>query len=125
MGGTSNNVYVMDKEFAWIPSRLISQEGDKAKVEVPTYENETMMLTDGGAGAKKWEEKTISLKFYPGKSMPMQNLNEDGVLNEVEDMVNLPFLHEVRVFAVEEFRVIMTFGFLCCVFFRVKDPKAH
>jgi hypothetical protein len=92
---TSSNVYVMDKEFAWIPARLVSQDGDKATVSIPTYSDEASILTDGGKGAKSWREETVSLKHYPGKSLPLQNMKNDA-LNERQDMVDLPFLHEVR-----------------------------
>lgn len=92
---TSNNVYVMDKEFGWIPARLVDQQGEKAVVSIPTYGDEAAILSDGGKGAKSWREETISLKYYPGKSLPLQNVSKSGTLVEKEDMVDLPFLHEV------------------------------
>jgi hypothetical protein len=91
----SSSVYVMDKEFAWMPARLISTSGDKAVVSIPTYPEEAKILSDDGKGAVSWREETISLKNYPGKTLPLQNV-KDGVLIEKEDMVDLPFLHEVR-----------------------------
>jgi hypothetical protein len=94
--GTSSEVYIMDKEYAWVPARLISQSGEKAVVSIPSYAEEAAILSDGGKGAKSWRDETISLKNYPGKTLPLQNINKDGVLNEVEDMVDLAFLHEVR-----------------------------
>ena len=93
---TSSGVYVLDKEFAWVPARLIEQSGDKATVSIPTYADEASILTDGGKGAKSWREETVSLKHYPGKTLPLQNM-KNGQLNEKEDMVDLPFLHEVRI----------------------------
>jgi hypothetical protein len=92
---TSNNVYVMDKEFAWMPARLVSQDGDKAVVSIPTYADEPSILSDSGKGAKSWREETVSLKHYPGKTLPLQNLAKNGELNKKDDMVDLPFLHEV------------------------------
>ena len=91
---TSSGVYILDKEFAWIPANLIEQTADKARVNVPVYDEEAKILTDGGKGAKSWREETVSLKNYPGKALPLQNI-KNGVLNEKEDMVDLPFLHEV------------------------------
>lgn len=91
---TSGNVYVLDKDFAWVPARLIDQSGEKAVVSIPTYADEGAILTDDGKGAKSWREETISLKHYPGKTLPLQNM-KGGQLNEKEDMVDLPFLHEV------------------------------
>lgn len=92
----TSGVYVLDKEFAWVPAKLIEQSGDKAKVSIPTYADEASILTDGGKGAQSWREETVSLKHYPGQALPLQNL-QNGVLNEKEDMVDLPFLHEVRI----------------------------
>lgn len=96
-GATSNNVYILDKEFAWMPARLVEQAGDSAKVSVPQYEEEEKILCDGGKGAKSWKEQTVKLKFYPGKALPLQNVDKAGCLIEKEDMVDLPFLHEVRL----------------------------
>ena len=95
-GATSNNVYILDKEFAWVPARLIEQSGDSAKVSVPQYADEESIKCDGGAAATGWKEQTVKLKFYPGKGLPLQNTGKDGTLKEREDMVDLPFLHEVR-----------------------------
>lgn len=94
-GATSNNVYILDKEFAWIPARVLEQSGDTAKVSIPVYASEAAILSDGGKGAKSWKEDTVKLKHYPGKALPLQNVNNAGELQEKEDMVELPFLHEV------------------------------
>jgi hypothetical protein len=95
-GTTNNNVYIMHKEYAWVPARLLSVDGEKGKVSVPQYPDEASILTDNGKGATSWEEKTVSLKHYPGKTFPMQNLNKDDELDEKPDMCDLAFLHEVR-----------------------------
>jgi hypothetical protein len=94
-GATSNNVYIMDKKYAWVPARLIEAQGDKAVVSVPEYEDESKILSDGGKGAKRWTEEKVSLKHYPGKALPLQNVDKSGNLTVVNDMVDLPFLHEV------------------------------
>ena len=93
--GTSSNVYIMDKDLAWIPARLVEQSGDKAKVSVPEYESQGAIQSDGGKAAKSWSEREIKLKSYPGKILPMQNVDKAGVLVEKEDMCDLPYLHEV------------------------------
>jgi hypothetical protein len=96
----NNNVYMMHKQYAWVPARLLSIEGAKGKemgkLNVPQYADEASILTDNGAGAISWEEKTVPLKGYPGGTFPMQNTNADDKLEEVADMCDLPFLHEVR-----------------------------
>lgn len=93
---TSNHCYVMDGELGWIPAQLIELAGDKARVNIPTYEEEVKIFNDGGKGAKSWREETIKLKGYPGGTLPIANVDKGGVLVEREDMVDLPFLHEVR-----------------------------
>eukprot|EP00522_Entomoneis_paludosa_P018802 CAMPEP_0172440310 /NCGR_PEP_ID=MMETSP1065-20121228/970_1 /TAXON_ID=265537 /ORGANISM="Amphiprora paludosa, Strain CCMP125" /LENGTH=1156 /DNA_ID=CAMNT_0013189097 /DNA_START=168 /DNA_END=3638 /DNA_ORIENTATION=- len=95
-GATSGMIYVFDKELAWVPARLVSQDGDNAVVSIPTYADEAAILTDGGKGAKSWREEKISLKNYPGKQFPLQNI-KGGKLVEVQDMVDLPFLHEAAI----------------------------
>jgi len=94
--GTSNHVYVMDKDLAWVPAKLIERRDKEAVVSVPTYDEETAIFNDGGKGAKKWTEQVVKLKGYPGGELPMANVDKAGVLLEKEDMVDLPFLHEVR-----------------------------
>jgi hypothetical protein len=94
---TSNNVYIMDKQFAWVPARLVESNGEKAIVSVPEYAEESKILSDGGKGAKSWKEDKVSLKHYPGKSLPLQNVDKAGMLTVVQDMVDLPYLHEVSV----------------------------
>ena len=92
---TSNNVYIMDKKYAWVPARMVENLGDKAIVSVPIYSDEAKILSDGGKGAESWKEDKVSLKHYPGKSLPLQNVDKSGMLTMVPDMVDLPYLHEV------------------------------
>lgn len=99
-GATSNNVYVMDKKYAWVPARLLESNGDKAIVSIPEYESEEKILSDGGKGAVRWKEDKVSLKHYPGGALPMQNVDKGGMLTMVQDMCDLPYLHEVRSYGV-------------------------
>jgi hypothetical protein len=102
---TSNNVYIMDKKYAWVPARLVESNGEKAIVSVPEYADESKILSDGGKGAVSWNEDKVSLKHYPGKSLPLQNVDKSGMLTMVQDMVDLPYLHEVRMLAFQQIRV--------------------
>lgn len=81
----SNNVYILSEESCWIPARLISStENGEA----------TVVLSSSG------QTQTIKLKnnkAYPSQSLPLQNVNEQGALIEVEDMVDLPYLHEAAI----------------------------
>lgn len=89
-------VYVKHPEFAWVPAKLLDTQGDKATVSIPQYKDQQSIVSDGGRGAKKWEEQTVNLKDYPHKVLPLQNVDGNGCLLECADMVSLPYLHEVR-----------------------------
>ena len=93
---TSQNVYIMDKKFAWIPASVKEINGDVAIVKVPEYADEASIMSDGGKGAKSYREEQVKIKHYPGKTLPIQNVDKNGNLTVVNDMVDLPFLHEVR-----------------------------
>ena len=101
MGDKAKNhtyVYIMDKEYAWIPATLLNTEGGKAHVEVPQYSDEQSIICDGGASAKSKSKQTVTLAKYPNKVLPLQNVTAKGDLIEYPDMVEIPFLHEVSLF---------------------------
>lgn len=93
---TSNHVYIKSEEYAWVPARLLETNGGKAEVSVPQYKDENTLQSDGGRAAVRFEKKTVDLSDYPNGALLLQNVDEEGCLNEMEDMVDLPFLHEVR-----------------------------
>lgn len=97
---TSNYVYVSSEEFSWVPARLLETDpaSDTAIVSIPVYKEENDIQSDGGRSAKRHEKHTVKYIDYPNKSLPLQNVDEDGCLQEVDDMVDLPFLHEVCIF---------------------------
>lgn len=74
---TAQHVYIRTQDEAWTPATLISQTGKVAKVQV---------------GA---EIRDIDLSAYPNKVLPLQNVDSNGQLQQLEDMTRLPFLHEV------------------------------
>jgi myosin heavy subunit len=90
-------VYVHDKEFAWVPATLIETKGDKAVVSIPKYANEQAIVSDGGRSGKGVEERTVNLKDYPHKVLPLQNVDGKGNLHQYADMVHLPYLHEAGI----------------------------
>jgi len=96
MGGSSF-VYILSKEFAWHPATLTKTEGKKAHVKVPIYADEKSICSDGGRGAKKSEDQVIDLKHYTANVLPLQNVDANGDLIMFPDMVELPYLHEVRL----------------------------
>lgn len=94
---TSNHVYVKSDEYAWVPARLLESDGEKATVSIPLYRDEQAIQSDGGRGSKTSSKVVVELKDYPTRALYLQNVDEEGNLREVEDMVDLPFLHEVCV----------------------------
>jgi hypothetical protein len=94
--GKSSYVFIRDPEYAWIPAVKLSGDDKKARVKVPQYSEEQKILCDGGNGAKTWEEEDVLLKDYNQGILPMQNVDASGNLRSFPDMVELPFLHEVR-----------------------------
>ncbi|CAB9516520.1 Unconventional myosin [Seminavis robusta] len=89
---TGAEVFIKDKELAWIPARLLDMTADKATVSVPSYGDE-LDIEMGGRGASKWADATVNLKDYAefGKQLPLQN-------NKIlDDMVDLPYLHEAAI----------------------------
>jgi hypothetical protein len=92
-----SHVFIRDPEFAWIPAIKFGGDENKAKVKVPQYSDEQSIICDGGASANKIEEEEVALKDYHRGVLPMQNVKA-GKLTCFEDMVNLPFLHEVSTF---------------------------
>lgn len=91
----SVNVYIRDDTYAWVPARLLEQDKTTAKVSIPQYDSEEQILSDGGEGATGFKDATIKLKDYPNNTVPLQNTNKEGKLAEVDDMCDLPYLHEV------------------------------
>ena len=96
-GGTANNVYVRSDDYAWIPARLVKQGNGEAKVAIPQYEDEEFIMSDGGKAAVGFKSAVVKLKDYPNETLPLQNTSADGTLKEVDDMVDLPYLHEVSL----------------------------
>ena len=87
-------VFIRDPEYAWIPAIKLGGDAKKAKVKVPQYPDEQSIICDCGDTAQGFEEEEVALKDYHKGVLPMQNV-KGGSLSVFEDMVELPFLHEV------------------------------
>ena len=55
-------------------------------------------VCNGKAAKGKFESRKVDLKDYDNGVLPLQNVDSNGALNEVADMVKLPYLHEVSTF---------------------------
>ena len=95
-GGKESLVFIRDPEYAWIPCTKVGGDAKKARVKVPQYPDEQSVLCDGGKGSKGYEEEEVLLNDYHRGVLPMQNVDGSGMLRPFPDMVELPFLHEVR-----------------------------
>jgi len=106
-------VYIASQEFGWLPAKIKSTSGTKAVVEIKDYEDDTTIpacevsISVHPTSAQKKrgitnipvKELEIDLtdKNYSGGVLPLQNVDGDGKLIEVEDMVDLSFLHEAAI----------------------------
>jgi len=95
--GGSNDVYIRSDEFAWVPARLVEQDQTTAKVAIPQYESEELIMSDGGKGAIGFKSAIVKLSDYSSNVLPLQNVNSTGTLTEVDDMVDLAYLHEAAI----------------------------
>eukprot|EP00934_Nitzschia_sp_Nitz4_P004752 Nitzschia sp. Nitz4//scaffold342_size18221//7904//11837//NITZ4_008795-RA/size18221-snap-gene-0.25-mRNA-1//-1//CDS//3329548577//4742//frame0 len=90
---TTNHVYIWEEEHSWIPAQVIDRPSlDTAVVNVPIYADEQAIVCDGGRTARHWNKRTV-----PQSALALQNVDRDGMLQVVEDMVDLPFLHEAAI----------------------------
>jgi hypothetical protein len=120
MSKQASNVLIKDEKWGWIPAVQRGIEKNKASVEVWTYPDEQSVACDNGKGAKgKFEKRVVDLKEYENGCLPLQNVDSNGTLLEVADMVKLPYLHEVRAAGLENQKVDRWFsgrGFLSLLF---------
>lgn len=95
---TVTHVYLRSKEHEWIPALQLKSVNGKATVAVPKFKNEKDMLNCAKASKqfKYNENQVISLADYENGVLPMANVDSDGNPDEYKDMVDLPFMHEVR-----------------------------
>jgi hypothetical protein len=111
-----SHVYVRSADHSWIPAlQLKVLDGDRAKIARPNFKNEQEMMSCGKQ-QKYADNEVIDLNEYPNKTLPMQNVDANGSLEEYKDMVELPFMHEVRtcpVKGVREKRQRFTLRHLC------------
>jgi hypothetical protein len=92
----TNHAFIRSKDHSWVPAIVTSSNGKVAEVKIPLYKSQQAIKCDAGASAVKgFDRQTIDLAEYPNNALPMQNVNDHGLLNEMADMVQMPFLHEV------------------------------
>lgn len=109
---TSNRVYISSPDYGWLPAKVLSinATSKKALVEVKDYEDDLYIpacevssainptaaqIRRSGNRSVPSKQIEIDLQEYGEGVLPLQNVDEDGKLIEVCDMVDLSFLHEV------------------------------
>lgn len=103
----SNYVYILDPKHSWIPAKVKERNATSRNLfhlSVPQYKNEQAIRCDGGRTASQgYKAESIDLDDkqnqikYPNRHLPLQNVNSEGELQVVDDMVDLPFLHEAAI----------------------------
>lgn len=81
-------VYIKDDNYGWIPAKVRSYNDNEEAVVSAVVPDE---------GDEKVEERTVKLADYDSKTLPLQNVDEDGKLIEKEDMRDLASLHEAAI----------------------------
>ncbi len=98
MSTPTNHAFILSKDHSWVPAIVTSNNGQVAEVKIPQYKTEQAIRCDNGASAVKgFQTRTIDLSEYPNNALPLQNVNDHGMLDEMPDMINMPFLHEVSL----------------------------
>eukprot|EP00592_Proboscia_alata_P008371 CAMPEP_0194358204 /NCGR_PEP_ID=MMETSP0174-20130528/5497_1 /TAXON_ID=216777 /ORGANISM="Proboscia alata, Strain PI-D3" /LENGTH=1339 /DNA_ID=CAMNT_0039128457 /DNA_START=62 /DNA_END=4081 /DNA_ORIENTATION=+ len=85
--GSTSSVYITDKENSWIPANVLSRDEGTATVTVSYHPFDS----------NERKQKTVKLADYPSNILPLQNVNENGILMDMPDMVDLPYLHEPAI----------------------------
>ena len=75
---------------------MLKSDGKTATVVVQKYKDEQEMIANSPKTTGITVENIeVNLKDYENGVLPMQNADDRGKLGDYEDMVNLPYLHEV------------------------------
>jgi hypothetical protein len=88
-------VYVRDADHTWVPALQVKTYNGKATVQVPKFRDQQSILSCSSK-LKYHGNQVIDLSEYSNKVLPMQNVDGNNELEEYKDMVDLPFMHEVR-----------------------------
>jgi hypothetical protein len=100
-------VYIKCKEQSWIPATLVEQTKTHATVSIPRFPSQLMYVPHAAdcvqlpvklpVHMQRQVQVQVTLQDYPQKSLPLQNVNDDGTFIPCSDMVDLMFLHEVSL----------------------------
>ena len=93
-------VYLRSADHTWIPALQLKTFDGKAVVSVPKFPNEKDMMhcSKSSKTFRYHDNQIVNMADYPNNVLPMQNVDCNGNLEEYMDMVDLPFMHEVRFY---------------------------
>lgn len=91
-------VYIKSNENVWVPALQLKTHEGKATVSVPKFRNEQAMMhcSKKSKTFKYHDNQVVDMSGYENGHLPLQNTDSNGNLEEYKDMVDLPFMHEVR-----------------------------
>jgi hypothetical protein len=96
-GENSNDIMT---SCCWVPALQLKSDGKHATVSMPLLSATSLSDMTGCGNKSKLkftsQPTTISLKDYDNHVLPMQNVDANGNIEDYKDMVELPFMHEVR-----------------------------
>ena len=104
----AHHVYIKHDNHGWVPARLVSLDKKKQEATVAVDEfpdEQAMLMTSAWAGDYRRRNGengeianhtfVVDTSSYDGGFLPPQNTTDEGELVEYEDMVDMPYLHEV------------------------------
>jgi hypothetical protein len=91
-------VYIKSKDNIWVPALQLKSYNGKAVVAVPKFRDQEEMFhcAKKSKQFKYHENQVVDLSEYANNVLPLQNVDVNGNLEDYKDMVELPFMHEVR-----------------------------
>lgn len=94
-------VYIRSADHTWVPALQLKSHDGKATVSVPKFASGEKDMLQCLKASKQFpyqaNNQSIDLKEYPNSLLPVQNVDSNGNLEDYKDMVDLPFMHEVRI----------------------------
>jgi hypothetical protein len=94
-------VYIRSADHSWVPALQLKTHDGKATVSVPKFSSGEKDMLQCLKASKQFpyqaNNQSVDLKEYPNSLLPVQNVDSNGNLEDYKDMVDLPFMHEVRI----------------------------
>jgi hypothetical protein len=94
-------VYIRSADHSWVPALQLKTLDGKATVSVPKFSSGEKDMLQCLKASKQFpyqaNNQSVDLKEYPNSLLPVQNVDSNGNLEDYKDMVDLPFMHEVRI----------------------------